>query len=358
MKNFCFFLENDYFCTPKGLSKRRNTSFDMINRELIRLKVIQQTYAFYQNGGHKLDTAEKDLFFSLSKSYDLYFYMLELIVDLHHMAERAYVTATNRHNRLRDGQTPSPRFVNNQFIAQLEKNHQLRDFVDNQKKTWADDEDFVRYLYNKIIESETYKDWMSRSDVPTYEDDKTIWRQLYRKVIMEDEELDALLEEKSLFWNDDRFIIDSFVIKTIKLFDKKLGADQPLMPEYRDEEDREFARRLLRASLLGADHYRSLVSQTLHNWDLDRLALMDLLIMQTALAEMLTFPQIPLTVTINEYVDIAKYYSTPRSGGYINGMLDAIARQLISDGKLHKNFSQREASKLEDEGVEGVEGGS
>ncbi len=313
----------------------------MINRELIRLKVIQQTYAYYQNGGHKLDSAEKDLFYSLSKSYDLYLYMLELLVDLNHIAERAFNTATSRHNRLRDGLAPSPRFVNNQFIAQLEKNRQLRDFVDNQKKTWADDEDFVRYLYNKITESETYKDWMARHDTPTYEDDKAIWRQLYRKVIMEDEELDHLLEEKSLFWNDDRYIIDSFVIKTIKLFDKKLGADQPLMPEYRDEEDREFARRLLRASLLGADNYRALVSQSLHNWDLERLALMDLLIMQTALAEMMTFSQIPISVTINEYVDVAKFYSTPRSGAYINGMLDAMARQLIREGKLKKTLEAR-----------------
>ena len=313
----------------------------MINRELIRLKVVQQTYAFYQNGSHKLDTAEKDLFFSLSKSYDLYLYMLELMVELNHMAERALITATNRYNRVHDGLPPSPRFVNNKFIAQLEKNHQLRDFVDNQKKTWVDDEDYVRQLYNKIVASETYKEWMARRDEPTYEDDKTLWRQLYRKVIMEDEELEHLLEEKSLFWNDDRFIVDSFVLKTLKVFDKKLGADQPLMPEYRDEEDREFARRLLRASLLGADHYRVLISQALRNWDLERLALMDLLIMQTALAEMLTFPQIPVTVTINEYVNIAKYYSTPRSGAYINGMLDAIARMLISEGKLRKNITPK-----------------
>lgn len=324
----------------------------MINRELIRLKVVQQTYAFYQNGSHKLDTAEKDLFFSLSKSYDLYMYMLELMVELNHIAERAFITATNRYNRIHEGEPPSPRFVNNQFIAQLEKNHQLRDFVDNQKKTWADDEDYVRQLYNKITASETYKEWMTRRDVPTYEDDKALWRQIYRKVIMEDEELDHLLEEKSLFWNDDRFIVDSFVLKTLKLFDKKLGADQPLMPEYRDEDDREFARRLLRASLLGADHYRTIISQALHNWDLERVALMDLLIMQTALAEMLTFSQIPLSVTINEYVNIAKYYSTPRSGGYINGMLDAIARNLISEGKIKKSLDPRPASATDEEAAD------
>ena len=329
--------------------KRSFIPTQMINRELIRLKVLQQTYAFYQNGSHKLDTAEKDLFFSLSKSYDLYLYMLELLVELNHMAERALITATNRYNRLHEGDAPSARFVNNQFIAQLEKNHQLKDFVENQKKSWVDDEDYLRRLYNKITESEIYQEWMARCDEPTYEDDKTLWRNLYRRVIMEDEELDHLLEEKSLFWNDDRFIVDSFVLKTMKQFNKKSGADQPLMPEYRDEEDREFARRLLRASLLGADNYRAIISQSLHNWDLERVALMDLLIMQTALAEMFTFPQIPVLVTINEYVDIAKFYSTPRSGAYINGMLDGIARRLIEEGKLKKVMEQKPAPDMPEE---------
>ena len=321
----------------------------MINRELIRIKVVQQTYAYYQNGSHKLDTAEKDLFFSLSKSYDLYLYMLELLVELNRMAERAFITATNRYNRLHEGAAPSPRFVNNQFIAQLEKNRQLRDFVENQKKSWADDEEFVRRLYNRIVESETYQEWMARTDEPTYEDDKMLWRHIYRRVIMEDEEMDHFLEEKSLFWNGDRFIVDSFVLKTMKLFNKKTGPDQPLLPEYNDEDDPEFARRLLRASLLGADHYRALIAQSLHNWEIERVALMDLIVMQTALAEMLTFPQIPISVTINEYVDIAKYYSTPRSGSYINGLLDAIARRLIAEGKLKKTIDEKPASPASDE---------
>lgn len=316
----------------------------MINRELIRLKVLQQTYAFYQNGNNKLDAAEKELFFSLSKAYDLYLYMLELMVEVNRIAEQTLVTATNRYNRVHEGEPPSARFVNNQFIAQLAKNQQLKDFVENQKKTWADDEDFVRRLYNHITQSEIYQEWMQRSDNPTYEEDKELWRQIYRKIIVEYEDLDQLLEDKSLFWNDDRFIVDTFVLKTIRRFEKKNGANQELLPEYRDDEDREFARRLFRASILGAENYRMLISQSLHNWDLERVAFMDMLILQTALAEMFTFPQIPITVTINEYVDLAKYYSTPRSGGYVNGMLDAIARRLIAEGKLRKEMTVPKAS--------------
>lgn len=316
----------------------------MINRELIRLKVVQLSYAYYQNGSHQLATAENDLFTSLSKAYDLYLYMLELMVEITRIAERAYLTAIQRAERLGETQRPNPRFVNNQFVAQLRVNHQLQDFRENQKKTWANDEDFVRRLYKCVTESQEYQEWMAKTDSPSYAEDRDFWRRLYKAVIVDNEDLDQLLEEKSIFWNDDRFIVDTFVLKTIKHFEKKNGANQELLPEYRDEEDREFARRLFRASMLGADNYRMIISQSLRNWDLERLALMDLIVMQTAIAEMLTFPNIPLTVTINEYVDISKFYSTPRSGGYINGMLDAIARRLIEEGKLKKDLPEAKNS--------------
>lgn len=331
----------------------------MINRELIRLKVVQLSYAYYQNGSHKLDAAENDLFTSLSKAYDLYLYMLSLMVEVTRIAERMYLAGVQRAERLGEKEMPNPRFVNNQFIAQLRVNHQLQDFTENQNKTWANDEDFVRRTYKLITESEDYKEWMERTDAPTYEEDRELWRRLYKSVLIDDEDLDQTLEEKSIFWNDDRHIVDTFVLKTIRRFEKKNGAHQQLLPEYRDEEDREFARRLFRASMLGADNYRMLIQQSLHNWELDRLALMDLLVMQTALAEMLTFPNIPLTVTINEYVDISKYYSTPRSGGYINGMLDAMARRLIEEGKLKKELPEgRRKGKAEVEGKNEVESGT
>lgn len=312
----------------------------MINRELIRLKVVQMTYAYYQNGNNKLDAAEKELFFSLSKAYDLYLYMLELMVEITRMAERALATATQRAQRLGESEMPSARFVNNQFIAQLRVNRQLIEFIEGQKKTWADEEDFVRRMYKKVIESDIYQDWMQQTTPPTYDEDRELWRKLYKELIVDNEDLDQLLEEKSLYWNDDRFIVDTFVLKSIKRFEKKNGANQPLLPEYRDEDDKEFARRLFRASLLGADNYRIMITQSLHNWELERVALMDLVILQTALAEMMTFPQIPLIVTINEYVDIAKFYSTPRSGSYINGTLDTIARRLIEEGKLKKTLPE------------------
>ena len=170
----------------------------------------------------------------------------------------------------------------------------------------------------------------------SYAQDRELWRKIYKNVICNNEELDSLLEDMSLYWNDDKYIVDTFVLKTIKRFDEAKGADQELLPEFKDEEDREFAHRLFRNTLLNAEYYRKLISDNTKNWEFNRIALMDLLIMQIALAEILTFPNIPLNVSLNEYVDIAKIYSTPRSGAYVNGLLDAVSKKLVAEKKLEK----------------------
>ena len=149
--------------------------------------------------------------------------------------------------------------------------------------------------------------------------------------------MDSLLEDQSLYWNDDKEIVDTFVLKTIKRFDEKNGANQELLPEFKDDEDREFARRLFRRTILNCDYYRHLISENIRNWDLDRVAFMDVIIMQCALAKILSFPNIPISVSLNEYVDIAKLYSTAKSGSFVNGTLDGIVNQLKKDGKLSKN---------------------
>jgi len=176
-----------------------------------------------------------------------------------------------------------------------------------------------------------------------YATDRELWRRLYRTLIQENDDLDALLEEQSLYWNDDKDVVDTFVLKTIKRFEEKNGAKQELLPEYDSEEEKDYARKLFRATILNADEYQRFMSEASRNWDFGRLAYMDVIIMQIAIAEMLTFPSIPVSVTINEYVELSKFYSTPRSAGYINGMLDAIARHLIQTGRLFKTMDQKES---------------
>ncbi|MBQ8520571.1 MAG: transcription antitermination factor NusB [Bacteroides sp.] len=308
----------------------------MINRVLIRLKIVQIVYAYYQNGGKNLDTAEKELFFSLSKAYDMYNYLLLLMVEVTKQAEKKLNAAKSKLLPTAEELYPNTRFVENRFIAQLEVNKQLLQFAENQKKTWANEADFVKSLCEKIMESDIYKEYMA-AETSSYEEDREVWRKIYKRIIFNNAELDQVLEDQSQYWNDDKEIVDTFVLKTIKRFDEKNGAKQELLPEFKDEEDKDFARRLFRRTILNADYYRHLISENTKNWDLDRVAFMDVIIMQIALAEILSFPNIPVSVSLNEYIEIAKLYSTPKSGNFINGTLDGIVKVLQKENKLTKN---------------------
>ena len=306
----------------------------MINRELIRTKIVQLTYAYYQNGSKNIDTAEKELLFSLSKAYDLYNYLLALIVSITRESRRHLEVAESRAKR-EGTPMPSRKFADNRFALQLEENKMLLDFMETQKTTWNDEPEFVKKMYTSITECQVYMDYME-SEEDSYQADREVWRKLYRTQIENNAALDALLEEQSLYWNDDKEVVDSFVLKTIKRFEEKNSTAQELLPEYDSEEDKEYARKLFRATILNANEYQHYMSESSRNWDFSRLAYMDIVIMQIAIAEMLTFPTIPISVTINEFVEISKLYSTPRSAGYINGMLDTIAHHLVNTGRMLK----------------------
>lgn len=309
----------------------------MINRSLIRLKVIQLLYAYYQNGGKTVESMEKELLFSLAKAYDLYNYLLMLIVEVTKYGRQVVEHQEELNSIAHIDNVISHRFIDNQFACQLELNKQLIEFKEEKKLSWTDEDEYIRQLYETITNSKDYKTYMLEPETD-YAQDRELWRRIYKGIIMTDERIDDILEAQSLYWNDDKQIVDTFVLKTIKHFDEANGADQELVPEFKDEEDREFAIRLLRRSLVNAEYYRSLIAQNIQNWEMNRLAFMDLLIMQMAIAEILSFPEIPVRISINEYLDIAGYYSTPKSPKYINGVLDHVCRRLQSEGKLLKQY--------------------
>ena len=284
----------------------------MINRTLIRLKIVQLIYSFYQNGGKDIKTAEKELMFSLSKAYDLYNYLLLLLVELTKYENEQIEQQEELNKIAHKEEAVSHRFVNNRFVKQLADNKQLLEYVDSQKRTWL-------------------------NDVDDYSTDREFWRKIYKSIIMKDDRLSEVLEDKSLYWNDDREIVDTFVLKTIKRFEEENKENQELLPEYKDEEDREFAVKLFRATILNDEDHRRLIAQCVKNWEFDRLAFMDVVIMQIAIAEILGFVQIPTVVSINEYVDIAKYYSTPKSAAYVNGILDAVVKRLKREKLIIKD---------------------
>jgi N utilization substance protein B len=311
----------------------------MINRDLIRLKVVQLIYAFYQNEGKSLDVAEKELIFSMDKAYDLYHYLLTILVEMRKMAERKEETRIARCQRLgtkTEGIFPEKMFAENQFLLQLEANKQLTTYREEQKKDWIEEETFIKKLYTTFVESEVYQLYLTKEDF-NYETDREVIRKLYKTYICNNEDFDSLLEEHSLYWNDDKDIIDSFVLKTIKRFDPAAGEEQELLPQFSVEEDCDFALTLFRATIEQEQEIRNIIRENCKNWEFNRLAFMDVIIMQIAMAEILNFPSIPLKVSINEYLDIAKIYSTPRSASYINGLIDHSIKKLQNDNKLLKS---------------------
>ena len=308
----------------------------MINRTLIRLKIVQLIYSFYQNGGKDIKTAEKELMFSLSKAYDLYNYLLLLLVELTKYESEQIEQQEELNKIAHKEEAVSHRFVNNRFVKQLADNKQLLEYVDSQKRTWLNDADYLKKLLADMKASDTYADYMV-NEVDDYSTDREFWRKIYKSIIMKDDRLSEVLEDKSLYWNDDREIVDTFVLKTIKRFEEENKENQELLPEYKDEEDREFAVKLFRTTILNDEDHRRLIAQCVKNWEFDRLAFMDVVIMQIAIAEILGFVQIPTVVSINEYVDIAKYYSTPKSAAYVNGILDAVVKRLKREKLIIKD---------------------
>ena len=307
----------------------------MINRKLIRIKTVQVAYAHYLNDMRRPEDGENILLSSLGTAYDLYNTLLSLMVEISRLALRAHEAQCSRAKRLGLPE-PNRKFVDNRFMLQLESNRQLQDNRKNQRLDWSNEEEFVRTIYNRVVDSDFYREYME-SGVDSYEEDRELWRKIYRYVIVDNDEIDSLREDVNIYWNDDRFIIDTFVLKTINRFSAESNDDQSLLPEFRNDEDLEFARKLILQALNGADYYQSLIAQSTRNWDVERVPLMDRVIMQVALAEITSFPSIPLSVSLNEYIEIAKSYSTPNSARYINATLDGISKKLIAEHKLLKN---------------------
>ena len=307
----------------------------MINRQLIRLKVVQLVYAYYGNKGRTLETAEKEFLFSLSKTYELYQSLLLLMVNITHIATRIVEVKQSRARRLHQSEDIPTKFIQNRFIAQLRDNEQLRAFQDKQTIVWSDYDTLLRKIYLQIIEQDFYKAYLKKK-TNLYDEDRELWRKIYRTLLCDNEELDEVFEDNGIYWNDDKAIVDTFVLKTIRYFDERKGSLNPILPQFKDSEDQVFAVNLFRTAIRNQDYFRQLIAAQTLNWELERIATMDLIIMQIALAEITSYEHIPLSISINEYVEIAKMYSTPRSGSYINGMLDTIAKRLIAENKIAK----------------------
>ena len=307
----------------------------MINRVLIRLKVVQVIYAYYQNGGQKAAMADRELAQSIDSAYSLYKTLLFIPV-----AWAIQIRKSVAKQKRMDAPHISRKeilFADNRFIAQLEKNAELDSFVQSNDMDWLFESDWLRNTCTAIIESDAMEEYV-QGEKFDFEADKELCRKLYKEFIENSDDLDALLEEQNIYWNGDKELIDSFVLKTIRSFDDGQVSDQPLKSEFKDDEDRQFAIDLLHYGLEMADEREKVVAANCRRWDPSRLAFLDVIIIQVAMAEMLHFPGIPVRVTMNEYVELAKSLSTPASGSFVNGMLDTIAKDMTAQGRLKKEF--------------------
>lgn len=303
----------------------------MINRALIRIKVVQLLYSYYQNEERDMARAEKELLFSLDKAYELYNYLLLLIVEITDAQNKRIETAKSKFLASDADLNPNTKFVDNLFVYHLRQDPAFREYLSMHKLSW--DEEFVKDLLDLILTSECYQDYMN-SSTRSFEEDKDLWRTLFKTFVVDNERLAELLEESSLYWNDDIDIVQSFAFKTIKQFGQ--SEESQLLPQYRSDEEKEYAIQLFRSAIVNGQEYKEMITKYTSNWDINRIALMDVIVMQIALAEIMTFPAIPTSVSLNEYIDLAKTYSTLKSGYFINGVLDRVVRNLKEEGVLLK----------------------
>lgn len=307
----------------------------MISRRIIRIKVMQSLYAFHSSPDQTLNLAEKELFFSINKSYDLYHWLLQLLVEVHTYAGDRLEIKRAKNLPTAEDLNPNTKFIENSIILKVVENKPLQDYIAKSKLSWINHPELVKKLYNELLESEYYGIYMSK-DENTVKDDRDLIDYFYANIVAQSEDIYQLLEEQSIFWNDDLEFVASMIIKTLRKFKPSSGSSKSLMPLFKDDDDIDFTKKLFRKAILNSAEHREIIKKHLRNWDIERVAFIDVLIMEMALCEFLYFNSIPTKVSLNEYIDLAKFYSTTKSRTFINGILDKILKSLKEEGKISK----------------------
>jgi N utilization substance protein B len=296
---------------------------------------LQVLYADHNKNDQSINQSEKELFFSINKSYDLYHLLLLIPVELVKYEEQRIDMAKQKLIQKAEDTNPNTRFADNKLVEQIRKNWALSKYVSENKITWINNPELIKNLYNQIKTKDYFIDYLKKP-FNTYEDDKWIILRILEEELPAFDEMDSTLEEQSIFWNDDIGFILSMVIKTLQNFKEKSGSEKPLMPLYKNVDDQQFAKTLYRKVMINHDEYGLMIKNHSQNWDYERIALIDILIMQLAICEILEFPSIPIKVSLNEYIEIAKDYSTSNSNTFINGILDNLVKNLKAENKIIK----------------------
>ncbi|MDG1427778.1 MAG: transcription antitermination protein NusB [Crocinitomicaceae bacterium] len=308
----------------------------MLNRRHLRIKVLQALYAYFQANEDDYTKAEKELFHSVERIYELYIYMLLSFTELKSIAEYRIEENKKKIRPQEEDLNPNVKFINNEVIKSLEECVELRSQSETLKVNWIGDEkqEMFRKILLNIRESETFFEFMNNEE-SGYEEDRSFLIALFKSEIANSSILYTFFEDESIHWMDDIDLACSMVIKTLKSLQK--DEMNQILPLYKDESDeKEFIKLLFRKTIMLEEESEKLVDELTANWELDRIAKMDIILMEMAIAEFQVCINIPTKVTLNEYIEISKFYSTPKSNGFINGILDKAIARLTKEEKINK----------------------
>ena len=306
----------------------------MLTRRHIRTKVMQSIYAFNQSKKDQIGVEEKFLNKSIHEMYDLFILNLDLIIQVKNQAKKYYELAQKKHLATPQEKAPNLKFVNNQLIQQLEESNQLTQLIEDRKlRNWTNDSEIPRNIWDELFKSDLYQDYLEE-DYNNFKEDKDFVIQLYKKIIAPNDSLYEYYEDHKLTWLDDFPIVNTSLVKFLKHIKKDEEISIPSL--FKNFEDKSFANELFKKTILNYDELISDTDGKTPGWERDRIAEIDKVLICMALAEFKKFPSIPVKVTINEYLEIAKEYSTPKSSFFINGVLDKIAKDYKENDKLNK----------------------
>ena len=305
----------------------------MVSRRLLRIKIFQILYAYFANEGGEVVTFKKELDFSINKTHHLYFKFLLLLSEFKKIAETKIELGKNKNLPTLEDLNPNTKFINNKVITALENSDKYNAYLNGYKVSWVIEDDFAKKLYKKMIASDYYEKYMNIEGDSN--SDKKLIRNIFEETILSCEEVAEYLEDDSIYWNDElEFVID-MIIKTIKSVNVETESIE-IIPLYKNSSDKQFTEDLFRKTIANHDSNKELISKYVKNWDSDRLAVNDMIFMEMAVTELTQFNDIPVRVTLNEYIELAKFYSTKQSGGFINGIIDKIINDLKKSGEIKK----------------------
>ncbi len=308
----------------------------MLTRRHIRVKVLQSIYAFTKGKQQDMEKQEKFLWYSINQMHELYVLMLQSMVALREYGDAYLVKSRQKHLATETDKNPSKNFIENRVLRLLGSHNQLQQILQNKKLNyWKEDDEYITILFNELITKDWYLDYLSKKET-TFNDDKDFVIKLYKEVIAPNEKLYEYLEDKRLTWLDDFPIVNTAIVKMFSKVNERNIASALIPNLYKNTEDKEYALQLLRKVLFNSEDLVSEIDGKTPNWDKDRIAEIDMIILKMGIAEFFYFPSIPVRVTINEYLEISKEYSTPKSSLFINGILDQLVKDFTANGKLNK----------------------